>query len=161
MGSLSEPGGSRASGFGRGPPYMSAKLCVLSHFGHVRLFATQWTVAHQTPLSMGFSWQEYWRGLPSPSPGGLPVPGIQPASLESPALAGGFFTTTATWEAHAPFPKFPSRGLLLFPIENKSKERLDRPETGAPMLILFYLPSWARQLQLGQPEGGGVSLPGS
>ena len=90
---------------------------------------------------MGFSWQEYWRGLPSPSPGGLPVPWIQPVSLESPALAGGFFTTTATWEAHAPFPKFPSGGLLLFPIQDKSKERLDQPETGASMFLLFYLPS--------------------
>ena len=48
---------------------------------------------------MGLSRQEYWSGLPSPSPGDLPNPGIQPASLKSPALAGGFFTTNATWEA--------------------------------------------------------------
>ena len=44
----------------------------------VRLFATLWTVAHQTPLSMGFSRQEYWSGLPFPSPGDLPDPGIEP-----------------------------------------------------------------------------------
>ena len=49
-----------------------------------------WTVAHQAPLSMGFSRQEYWSGLPFPSPGDLPDPGIKP---ESAALAGGFFTT--------------------------------------------------------------------
>ena len=52
-------------------------------------FATAWTVAHQAPLSMGFSRQEYGTGLPSPSPGGLPDPGTEPGSL---ALAGRFFT---------------------------------------------------------------------
>ena len=67
-------------------------LCVLS-CGCVQLFANPWTVAHQAPLSMEFSRQEYWRGLPCPPPGGLPNPGIEPTSLESPALAGRFFTT--------------------------------------------------------------------
>ena len=56
-------------------------------------------VAHQAPLSMGFSRQEYWSGLPCPPPGDLPNPGIEPVSLTFPALAGGFFTTSATWEA--------------------------------------------------------------
>ena len=51
---------------------------------------TPWTVAHQAPLSMEFSRQEYWSGLPFLSPGHLPNPGIKPASLVSPALAGGF-----------------------------------------------------------------------
>ena len=46
---------------------------------------------------MGFSRQEYWSGLPFPSPGDLPDPGIEPTSLLSPALAGGFFTTSAAW----------------------------------------------------------------
>ena len=54
------------------------------------------TVAHQAPLSMGFSRQEYWSGLPCPPPGDLPDPGIKP---ESPALAGKFFTKRATREA--------------------------------------------------------------
>ena len=49
---------------------------VLSHFSHVRLFTTLRTVAHQAPLSMGFSRQEYWSGLPCPPPGDLPDPGI-------------------------------------------------------------------------------------
>ena len=53
-------------------------------------FATPWTVAHQATLPMGFSTQEYWSGLPFPSPGDLPDPGIKPAS---PALADGFSTT--------------------------------------------------------------------
>ena len=56
---------------------------------HVQLFASPGTVAHQAPMSMGFSRQEYWSGLPFPSPGDLPDPGIKPGS---PALAGGFFT---------------------------------------------------------------------
>ena len=56
---------------------------MLSHFSRVRLFATPWTVAHQAPLSMKFSRQEYWSGLSFPSPGDLPDPGIKP---RSPAL---------------------------------------------------------------------------
>ena len=57
------------------------------------LLQPPWTVAHQAPLSMGFPRQEYWNGLPFPSPGDLPDPGIEPVSPESPALAGVFFTT--------------------------------------------------------------------
>ena len=58
------------------------------------------TVAHQAPLFIGFSRQEYWSGLLFPPPGDLPDPGIKPMSLTSPALADGFFTTSVTWEAH-------------------------------------------------------------
>ena len=68
-----------------------AKSCLLC-----LILATLCTVAHQAPLSMGFSRQEYWSGLPCPPPGDLPNPGIEFGSL---ALAGGFFTTSATWEA--------------------------------------------------------------
>ena len=59
------------------PSSFSRKVKSLSR---VRLFATLWTVAHQAPLSMGFSRQEYWSGLPFPSPGDLPDPGIEPRS---------------------------------------------------------------------------------
>ena len=69
-------------------------VCVLSH---IQLFATPGTVARQVALSMEFSRQEYWSGLPFPSPGDLPDPGIEPTS---PALTCGFFTTSATWEAN-------------------------------------------------------------
>ena len=62
--------------------------------------------APQAPLSMGFSRQEYWSGLPQSLPGDLPEPGIEPVSPMSPALAGRFFTTSATWEA-------PQESLLL------------------------------------------------
>ena len=64
-----------------------------------QLFVTLWTFAHQAPLSMGFFRQEYWSGLPCPSPGYLPDLGVEPASLMCLALVGGFFTTTASWEA--------------------------------------------------------------
>jgi len=73
-------------------------FCMLSHSSCVQLFVTPWKVACQAPLSIGFSRQEYWSGLPCPSLGELPNPGIEPASLSSPALAGGFFTTIVSWE---------------------------------------------------------------
>ena len=55
-------------------------MYMLSHFSRVWLFATPWTVTHQAPLSMGFSRQEHWSGLPFPSPGDLPDAGIKPGS---------------------------------------------------------------------------------
>ena len=63
---------------------------------------TPWTVGCQAPLSMGFSRQEYWSRLSFPSPEHLPDPGIEPVSLTSPALAGGFFTTSTTWVRKIP-----------------------------------------------------------
>ena len=70
---------------------------VLSRFSCVQLFATPWTAACQASLSMGFSRQEYWSGLPCPSPGDIPNPGNEPVTLKS-ALAGRIFITSATWE---------------------------------------------------------------
>ena len=70
--------------------WTSVRVQLLSH---VWLFATPWTVVHQVPLSMGFSRQEFWDGLPFPPPRDLPYPGIKPMSPVSPALAGWFFTT--------------------------------------------------------------------
>ena len=65
----------------------------------VWLSAALWTVAHQALLPMEFSRQEYWSGLPFPSPGNLLNTGIEPVSLKSSALAGRFFTSKVTWEA--------------------------------------------------------------
>ena len=65
----------------------------------VLLFSIPQTIAHQAPLSMGFSRQEYWSGVSFPPPGDLPHPGNELESPLSPELAGGFFTTSVTWEA--------------------------------------------------------------
>ena len=67
-------------------------MCAQS-LSRVQLFAALWPVAHQAPLSMGFSRQEYWRGLPFPPPRDLPDPRIKPTSPVAPALAGRFFAT--------------------------------------------------------------------
>ena len=75
---------------------MTVLLGVLSGFSCVQFFVTLWTVACQPPLSMGFPRQEYWSRLPFPSLGDLSNPGTKPVSLTSPALAGRFFTTSAT-----------------------------------------------------------------
>ena len=74
------------------PNFMLSLSCVW-------FFVTPRTVVFQAPLSMGFSREEHWRGLPCPLPGELPDPGMEPASLISPALAGGFFNHHATREA--------------------------------------------------------------
>ena len=66
----------------------STIVATVCYFSCVQCFATLWTVACQAPLSMGFSKQEYWSRLPWPTPGDLPDPGIKPASLRSPTLAG-------------------------------------------------------------------------
>ena len=71
------------------------RACAPNRFSHIQCFATLWT----TPLSMGFSRQEYWSGLPCPPPGDLPDSGIEPESPMPPAWAGGRLTTCATWEA--------------------------------------------------------------
>ena len=76
--------------------HMCVRVCALSH---VQLLVIPQTVAHQVLQSMGFSRQEYWSGVPFPPPGDLPDPGIKPSRCVSPALASGFFTNCATWEA--------------------------------------------------------------
>ena len=84
--------------FYRTEPYLPSDLLFRSYahmhaqsLRHIRLFATPLTVAHQAPLSMEFSRQEYWNGLPFPTPGDLPDPGIELEPPASPTLAGGFF----------------------------------------------------------------------
>ena len=60
---------------------------------------TPWTSPSGSSVHMGFSRQEHWSGFPCPPPGDLPDPGIEPVSLMSPALVGGFFITSVNWEA--------------------------------------------------------------
>ena len=89
-------------------------VCVLSC---VQLFVTSWTVACKSPLAMGFPRQEYWSGLPFPSPGDLPKPGIESAS---PVLAGGFFT------AEPPGKPKPDLSLTQIKIRNRLKDIYSR-----------------------------------
>ena len=70
--------------------HLAPSLPIVKSLSRVRLFATPWTIAHQAPPSMGFSRQEYWSGLPFPSPGDLPDPGIKP---RSPALQADTLTS--------------------------------------------------------------------
>ena len=89
----------------------------LSCFSRVWLFATLWAVAHHAPLSTESSRQEYWHGLPCPPPWDLPDPGIEPGYFMSPALAGGFYTTSTTWEGshdggYGPIWSMPKRPLF-------------------------------------------------
>ena len=78
-----------------------AQSClILCNLSDVQLFATPWTVACKAPLSMGFSRQEYRSGLPFSTPGDFSDPGIEPAPLASPALAGRFFTTVPPGRPH-------------------------------------------------------------
>ena len=95
-------------------------LVVVLLLSRVQPFATPWTVAHQALLSMGFSRQEYRSGLPFPSPGDLPDPGIKPAS--SP-LAGGFFTTQPPGKPKelVGLPKYTKGGLCLPETGERSK----------------------------------------
>ena len=92
----------------------------------VRLFLTPWTVAHQAPPSVGFFRQEYWSGLPFPSPGDLPDPGIKP---KSPAVAGGSFTTEplrkpTTQLRHPQIPK----------MKLKNSVQLNLQSAGVPLI---------------------------
>ena len=74
---------------------------MLSRFSCVQLFVTLWTVAPQAPLPIGLSREESRNGLPCPPSGNLPNPAIEPTSLMSPPLAGGFFITSTAWEAYS------------------------------------------------------------
>ena len=110
--------------------HVSSLVCLLSH-----VWLYPWTVAHQAPLSKEFPRQEYWSGLPFPSPGDLLNPGFEPASL---ALAGGFFTNCVTWEAP----------LHLWSLKNKQKNvylhsvSFIRPSSSQPLLPEYLvLPS--------------------
>ena len=76
--------------------YICVYICICSVMSDS---ATSWTAAHEAPVSTGFPRQECWSGLPFPTAGDLPHPGIEPESLESPAWADRFFTTSTTWEA--------------------------------------------------------------
>ena len=117
---------------------------MLSRLSPVWLFATLWTIAHQPPLSMGFSRQEYWSGLACPPPGDLPNLGIEPESLMSLALAGGFFfffTTTASWEAQHLVQQEPRQ------LQSAPREPYNKPLLSPRPICLLHRPN--KQVQWG------------
>ena len=144
-------------------------VCVLSRFSRGQLSASLWTVAHQAPLSMGFPRHEYRSALPFPSPEDLPNPGIEPPSFMSPALANGFFTTSATNEQACDLQRAevsaswglpwrgPRPGCLL-----QGREERQQPSLGTRALSLGPLPSVAfpspreRSVRYIHPSGSGV-----
>ena len=119
------------------PPTSSKCAQLLSS---VHLFVSPWTVACQAPLAMGFSRQEGCSELPFPSPGDLPDPGIEPASLESPALAGRFFTTNPTWESLGPLAE--TSVILCRALFSNIQNSCTRCST------VFLLKSWQSNQQL-------------
>ena len=109
---------------------------MLSCFSCVLLFETPWAVALQAPLSMGFSCQEYWSRFSFLSPGDLPNPGIEPMSHKSPALAGGFFTTSTTWEVCI---FYHSKKVLTFFLKKTKKEKKRLYNTKGGLIYLRSL----------------------
>ena len=105
---------------------------------HGWLFATLWTIACQVPLSMKFSRQEYWSGLPFPPPGDLPGLGIEPGSLGSPALAGRFSTTAPAKPADKNVLCC-ARSLQLCPIRIIVSKVLGSEMTLSQQPLLFFL----------------------
>ena len=102
--------------------------CLLSHSSRVQLLATLWTVAHQAPLFMGFSRQEYWSRLPCPPPGDLPNKGIEPMSPESPYLQAG---SSPTEPPGKPYQLCPNRMYFLI------SESLLSPATSKASVYTF------------------------
>ena len=129
--------------------YFLLIVCVLSY---VQLFATPWTVAHQAPLFMGFSRQEYWSRLPFPSPGDLPDPRREPASPMSPALAGGFFTTEPSGKPNLWHP-IPLTGFLSWLSSVCLIPRSGRPPGGGQGNPLQFSPVLARRIPWTEKPG--------
>ena len=103
------------------PPWTLMHACMLSHFSCAQLFVILWTVACQALLSMGFSRQEYWSGLPCPLPGDLPNPGVksghpalQAASLPSEPQGNMYTHVRVMMNLYSPLEDFPAAALLTF-----------------------------------------------
>ena len=106
-----------------------------SHSSHARPCGLEPARFH---LSMGFSRQEYWSGLPWPSPGDLPDPGIEPRSLASLGLTGGFFTTRATWKPLL-CRLVPPKGWKASTLQTQRICSSDLPSSGPQMWINSFL----------------------
>ena len=124
--------------------YMSAFMP--SHFSCVRLFVTLWIVACQALLSMGFSRQEYWSGLSCLPPGDFPGSGIEPKSMSS-VMAGWFFNTSTTWEAHVNYTPVKKKKTVSQKGNRTCKWGAEREEQRASETQpkLFSRPSWEKK----------------
>ena len=129
-------------------PRVCSNSCPLSQWCHptILTFASRNPMngAHQAPLSIGFSSQEYYSGLLCPPPGDLPYPGIEPPSLVSPSLAGGLFTTSTTWEGPPPLTHTAEMTLILavrmFSAINNRKPNLNSHK----LQEMYWLMSWLK-----------------
>ena len=108
--------------------------CILSHFNHIWLFVILWTVACQAPLSMGFSRQEYWSGLPCPPAGDLPDPGIEPMCLTSPALVANSLPLEPPGKPMSIHSLLILMGIKIFHLIEKTIELT---------LCFVFLPAWS------------------
>ena len=130
-------------------------LCVYAVLSCIQLFETPWTVAHQAPLSMGFPRQEYWSGLPFPSPGDLPNPAIEP---RSPALQ-----TDSLLLSHQRFPTLGISVLENTDISYITKQTVDLLLTCVlrPVLTILSYLLYSNALASGPCRpAGGLPLPG-
>ena len=113
------------------------RACVLSHFSRIQFFATLWTVAYQSLLSMGFPWQEYWSGLPYSPPGDLPDPGIKPSSLKCPALQDMLCKNkwvNQEWGRHGNQKKRKTKRSLI--------HKEEKPDPLKAVYLVYRLPRW-------------------
>ena len=112
-------------------------VCVVSH---IQLSSTPFMGADQAPLSMEFSRQECWSWWSCPPPGDLPDPGIKPVSLKSPALAGWFFTTGATWETPKDLYKTAQyRKISTFSLMSSNRMWVTREAKACHLLSLYLV----------------------
>ena len=105
----------------------------------VCLFATPWTVDYQASLSMELSRQEYWSGLPFPPPWDLPDPGIKTTSPTSPGLAGGFFTTSGTWEARYGLCRHQRKKILINHNADQFQTYLTKADSQCKIVVFLYI----------------------
>ena len=113
---------------------------------------TLWTGAHQAPLSVGFSRQEYWSGLPCPPPGDLPDPGIKLASLGFPALADGILTTVSPWKPSESSNE--NSILLLLNITHNTFAKLCMPITvRCYWLLSLHADHFGHEISVGHKHG--------
>ena len=120
-------------------------VCV-QWLSHVQFFEVPWTVVHQATLSMELSRQEYWSGLPFPPPWDLPDPGIKTTSPTSPGLAGGFFTTSGTWEARYGLCRHQRKKILINHNADQFQTYLTKADSQCKIVVFLYIAKRLNQM---------------